>query len=122
MTHGTDNPIRPGYEFKPNPEFPHAPIDWSPEDAETLARTEGLTLTEDHWEVVRGLQELFARSEEPVLRARDLHDALDEHFHYKGGIKYLYELFPKGPVAQGCRLAGLQAPAGAQDLGFGSAV
>ena len=122
MTHGTDNPIRPGYESKPNPKFPYAPIDWSPEDAEALARKEGLTLTDDHWEVVRGLQELFARSEEPVLRARDLHDGLDEHFHYKGGIKYLYELFPKGPVAQGCRLAGLQPPAGAQDQGFGSAV
>jgi tRNA 2-thiouridine synthesizing protein E len=122
MTHGTDNTVRPGYEPKRDPKFPHAPIDWSPEDAEKLARTESLTLTEDHWEVVRGLQELFARSEEPVLRARDLHDALDEHFHYKGGIKYLYELFPKGPVAQGCRLAGLQAPTGAQDQGFGSAV
>ena len=122
MTHGTENTIRPGHEPKPYPKFPHAPIDWSPEDAEKLARTQGLTLTDDHWEVVRGLQELFARSEEPVLRARDLHDALDERFHYKGGIKYLYELFPRGPVAQGCRLAGLQPPAGAQDQGFGSAV
>ena len=122
MTHGTENTIRPGHEPKPYPKFPHAPIDWSPEDAEKLARTQGLTLTDDHWEVVRGLQELFARSEEPVLRARDLHDALDERFHYKGGIKYLYELFPMGPVAQGCRLAGLQPPAGAQDQGFGSAV
>ena len=122
MTTGTDNSARPGYEPKLNPKFPHAPTDWSPEDAEKLARTEGLTLTEDHWEVVRGLQELFARSGEPVPRARDLHDALDEHFHYKGGIKYLYELLPKGPVAQGCRFAGLQPPAGAQDLGFGSAV
>jgi len=122
MTDVTDKIIRPGYEPKPSRKFPHAPIDWSPEDAEKLARAEGLTLTEDHWEVVRGLQELFARSEEPALRARDLHDALDEHFHYKGGIKYLYELFPKGPVAQGCRVAGLQPPAGAQDQGFGSAV
>ena len=122
MNQGTENLIRPGYEFKPIPGFPHAPSDWSPEDAEKLARAEGLTLTEDHWEVVRGLQELYARNEEPVLRARDLHDALDERFHYKGGIKYLYELLPKGPVAQGCRLAGLQPPAGAQDQGFGSAV
>src|SRR5512140_1739019 len=110
MTHGTGNTIRPGHEPKLNPQFLHAPIDWAPEDAEYQARTDGLTLTEDHWEVVRGLQELFARSEEPVLRARDLHDALDEHFHHKGGIKYLYELFPMGPVAQGCRLAGLLPP------------
>jgi tRNA 2-thiouridine synthesizing protein E len=122
MKSATENFIRPGYEIKPSPGFPHAPADWSPEDAEKSARTEGLTLSEDHWEVVRGLQELYARSEEPVMRARDLHDALDEHFHHKGGIKYLYELFPKGPVSQGCRLAGLQPPAGAQDQGFGSAV
>jgi tRNA 2-thiouridine synthesizing protein E len=48
MTHGTDNTVRPGYEPKRDPKFPHAPIDWSPEDAEKLARTESLTLTEDH--------------------------------------------------------------------------
>jgi hypothetical protein len=29
-------------------------------------------------------------------------------------------LFSGGPVAQGCRLAGLNAPAGAVDRGFGS--
>ena len=102
--------------------FHHAPSDWSEDDARAQAEQEGLQMEDDHWEVVRGLQELYARNEEPVLRARDLHDALDERFHYKGGIKYLYELLPKGPVAQGCRLAGLQPPAGAQDQGFGSAV
>lgn len=62
MTHGTDNTMRPGHEPKPYRKFPHSPIDWSPENAEKAARTEGLTLTEDHWEVVRGLQELFARA------------------------------------------------------------
>jgi len=35
---------------------------------------------------------------------------------------YLYELFPEGTLAQGCRLAGLEPPAGAQDKGMGSAV
>jgi len=33
-----------------------------------------------------------------------------------------YQLFPKGPLAQGCLLAGVQPPAGTQDKGFGSAV
>ena len=122
MIQGADGYIRPGYETRPLPDFPHAPVDWSPQDAEELARREGLALTEDHWEVVRGLQELYARSGESVMRARDLHDALEEHFHFKGGIKFLYLLLPKGPVAQGCLLAGLQAPSGSQDQGFGSAV
>jgi tRNA 2-thiouridine synthesizing protein E len=51
---------------------------------------------------------------------RELHDALDERFHARGGIKFLYEQFPGGPIAQGCRFAGLQAPAGAADKSFGS--
>ncbi len=122
MIQGTDGSTRPGYETKPLTDFPHAPVDWSPDDAEKLARKEGLTLTEDHWQVVRALQSLYARSGESVMRARDLHDALEEHFHHKGGIKHLYLLLPKGPVAQGCLLAGLQAPSGSQDQGFGSAV
>ena len=56
------------------------------------------------------------------INMRELHDALDEKFHHKGGIKYLYNLFPGGPIAQGWRLGGLQHPAGALDKGFGSAV
>ncbi len=122
MNDANQNYIRPGYETQPIPDFPHAPSDWSRKKAEELAQTEGLTLTEEHWQVVRALQDLCARNEEPAMNTRELHDALDEHFHPEGGIKYLYELFPKGPLAQGCRLAGLQPPAGAQDKGFGSAV
>ncbi len=114
--------IRPGYEVEPIPGFPHAPSDWTRETAEKIAQTEDLTLTEEHWEVVRALQELCTYSEKPSLSVRDLHDALDEHFHSVGGIKHLYELFPKGPLAQGCLLAGVEPPAGAQNKGMGSAV
>jgi TusE/DsrC/DsvC family sulfur relay protein len=122
MNDATQNFIRPGYESRPDPNFPHAPGDWSREDAEELARREGLTLTEDYWRVVRALQELYARNEQPAMNARELHDALDEAFHPEGGIRYLYKLFPKGPLAQGCLIAGLQPPGGTQDQGFGSAV
>jgi len=101
-------------------QFPHAPGDWTREVALKTARDEGLDLLEDHWEAVRALQEYYARHQDGSLNLRELHDALDEHFHPQGGRKYLYELFPGGPVAQGCRIAGLKAPAGATDKGFGS--
>ena len=101
--------------------FPHAPEDWSPAIAEEIARAEGLDLSADHWEAVRGLQEYFARHEgAPGINMRELHDALDERFHARGGIKALYLLFPGGPIAQGCRIAGLKAPYLATDTNFGS--
>jgi tRNA 2-thiouridine synthesizing protein E len=102
--------------------FPHAPVDWTPDVARDAAREDGLTLANDHWEVVRALHEYYSRHQEIEINVRELHDALDEKFHAKGGIKYLYQILPRGPVAQGCRLAGLQAPAGAADRGFGSVV
>jgi tRNA 2-thiouridine synthesizing protein E len=122
MNHAAENYIRTGHEAKPIPNFPHAPSDWTLEIAEELTQAEGLTLTEEHWRVVRALQELFTRQEGSSLNARQLHDALDEDFHAQGGIKFLYRMFPKGPLAQGCLIAGVQPPGGTQDQGFGSAV
>ncbi|MCK7496212.1 MAG: TusE/DsrC/DsvC family sulfur relay protein [Comamonadaceae bacterium] len=84
-----------------------------------MAQQDNLKLGEEHWAVVRALQEYFARHDPKGINTRELHDALDEKFHAMGGIKQLYRILPGGPVAQGCRLAGLAAPAGASDKGFG---
>jgi len=98
--------------------FPYAPQGWSRSVAESVASGEGLSLTDDHWEVVKALQSYFSKHES--AKPRELHDALDEKFHARGGIKFLYELFPGGPIAQGCRVAGLEPPAGSADASFGS--
>lgn len=104
-----------------DPQFPHAPMDWSREEALAIARRENLAMTEAHWDVIRALQSYFASHEdESNINLRELHDALDEHFHLQGGLKYLYILFPGGPIAQGCRIAGLKAPFLASDRSFGS--
>jgi tRNA 2-thiouridine synthesizing protein E len=103
------------------PDFPHAPLGWTPDDAIRMARDEGLDLSGDHWEVVKALQEYFDKhSDQPAFAPRELHDALEDGFHAKGGLRYLYQIFPGGPVAQGCRIAGLKAPSIATDLSFGS--
>ena len=101
--------------------FPNAPHNWSQSDADLLAKQQGVDLTDEHWDAISGLQEYFAKHEFSSKR-RELTDALEEKFHNKGGLKYLYRLFPKGPVAQGCAIAGIQAPAGSTDLSFGSVV
>jgi tRNA 2-thiouridine synthesizing protein E len=106
---------------KLNPDFPHAPPDWTRDDAIAVAKQEGLELSAEHWETIRALQNYYAHHDDTaVINLRDLHDALDEHFHARGGLKYLYTLFPGGPIAQSCRLAGLKAPAIATDPSFGS--
>jgi tRNA 2-thiouridine synthesizing protein E len=103
---------------KSDPDFPHAPADWSREVAVTAAKADGIELEGVHWEVIQALQAYFDQHERPNVR--ELHDALEERFHGAGGLKFLYEKLPGGTVAQGCRFAGLNAPAGATDKSFGS--
>lgn len=104
-----------------DPEFPHAPDEWTQQYALDMAQKEGLKMTDEHWEAVRALQTYCAQHEDAAkINPRELHDALDEHFHQQGGLKHLYMLFPKGPIAQGCRLAGLKPPFMAIDMSFGS--
>jgi len=94
--------------------------DWEPEVANVMAAAEDVELGDDHWQSIRCLHEYFARHEDSEVNVRELKDALDETFHQQGGIRYLHRLFPGGPVAQGCRLAGLPVPPGAVDPSFGS--
>ena len=101
-------------------EFPFAPENWREGDAERMAREEGIELGPDHWRLLRSLQEYYSRHDGETINVRRLKDALEEAFHKDGGIRYLHGLFPGGPVAQGCRLAGLTAPPGAVDESFGS--
>ena len=100
--------------------FPHAPRTWRQADAAKLAEDEGLEISAAIWEAVRALQEYYHRHQDTRINPRELHDALGEKFYQQGGVRYLYLLLPGGPIAQGCRIAGLAAPAGAIDKGFGS--
>ena len=100
--------------------FPYRPEGWTVGVYRAQAVAEGLEFQDDHLVLIWSLQEFFRRNEERGINILRLHDALDEKFHYKGGLKYLYRICPGGPVAQGCRLAGLKVPAGAMDLSYGS--
>jgi len=50
---------------------------------------------------------------------REVMHRLERDFVDEGGSRYLYELFPKGPVSQGSRLAGVPAPLCSSDPSFG---
>ena len=98
--------------------FPNSPHGWTIESAEAAAKENDITMSDDHWQLIAALQEYYAKVEYPKLR--QIKDALEEKFHSLGGIKYLHQLVPSGPVAMGCKLAGLEVPAGAVDKSFGS--
>lgn len=102
-------------------QFPYAPKDWSETTAIHCAKQESLDLTDDHWEVIRSLQEYFSKNQYDI-NLRELNDALEEKFNTKGGLKYLYTLFPRGPITQGCILSGLELPPDVIDKGFSSAM
>ncbi len=82
--------------------------DWSEEFARARARAEGLTLTSEHWEVIRFLRSYYERHQVQTP-ARDI----IKHFRKawgrgKGSNRYLHDIFPRGgPQKQGNRLAGL---------------
>lgn len=92
---------------------------WSPRVANQLAAADGLVLEEKHWEVIFCLRERY-RDQGPDWAAHPVSRALDRDFAALGGRRYLYDLFPKGPLAQGCRIAGLPLPHGTLNASFGS--
>ncbi|MCB1519942.1 MAG: TusE/DsrC/DsvC family sulfur relay protein [Hyphomicrobiaceae bacterium] len=91
----------------------------SSSDVEARAVAEGIELTKNHWKVIEMLRALYIeRGLAP--HARLIAALLADEFAEEGGSKYLYQLFPGGPVAQGSRLAGVPSPHDTQDRSFGS--
>lgn len=94
--------------------------DWNEDHARQAAQQEGVTLTPQHLEVLHFLRDYYVNHGWPD-NAHDMSQILDERFAAQGGKRYLHQLFNKGPLAQGSRLAGLPTPAYAVDKSFGTA-
>lgn len=94
--------------------------DWCRADSEGIARRENLSLTADHWAVIEFLRAFYLEHGKPDS-ARKIADALNDEFADRGGSRFLYRLFPEGPVSQGSRIAMLPLPAYSEDSSFGTA-
>jgi len=98
------------------------PVDfeeWTEDKARQLAAKEDITLTDAHWEVIYFLRN-HCKEHGTACKARHIIKALSERFEDRGGKRYLYGLFPHGPVYQASKLAGLPLPQSTLDLSFGS--
>jgi tRNA 2-thiouridine synthesizing protein E len=84
-----------------------------------MAEKEGITLSNEHLGVIECLRDYYLEFGE-AEKGRDIEDMLNEVFDGHGGRKYLWKLFPGGPVTQGMRIAGLPVPPHSGDKGFGT--
>jgi tRNA 2-thiouridine synthesizing protein E len=92
---------------------------WSPQTVKRLAEEEGIgELTEAHWRVIYTLRNLYRERGRPA-NVREVMQILERDFADEGGQRFLYELFPKGPVTQGSHLAGVLPPPNSSDPSFG---
>jgi tRNA 2-thiouridine synthesizing protein E len=92
---------------------------WTEKQAIEQARRDGLELTDDHLAIIRYLRDCYA-DHGGTINARMLAHTLELEFAGQGGHKFLYNLFPLGPIAQASRYAGLPMPPGTLDLSFGT--
>jgi len=92
---------------------------WNRNKSIDLANSEGINLTDEHWDVIVYLRKQYLKHGLPRY-ARTTARALNRRFAARGGKKYLYSLFAGGPVTQGSRLANLRTPANATDVSFGT--
>jgi tRNA 2-thiouridine synthesizing protein E len=93
---------------------------WSRDRARAIAEREGLTLGDDHYRVLEYLRELALDQGGLALPAHKILRILEQQFAVEGGGRWLYELFPGGPLRQGMRLAGLPEPDDVEEPSFGS--
>jgi len=87
--------------------FIQEPTTWNKEMAEDLGKREASTspMTEDHWKVVNYLRNYYLEYEiAPPIRMLTRQTGFD--------LKRIYQLFPKGPAAGACKIAGLPKPTG----------
>lgn len=93
---------------------------WSRAIAKQQAQSEGLgELSDTQWRIIYTLRGMY-RKHGPATNARQIIKRLETEFSGEGGRKFLYQIFPRGPVSQGSRLAGVPSPSYANDKSFGS--
>lgn len=84
--------------------------DWDEGLAAILAAGQGIALTDAHWEIVRFIREYHNRFRH-LPNARMFVKAVQKALgNEKGNSRYLYRLFPEGPLKQACLIAGLPKP------------
>ena len=92
---------------------------WSEEAATQRAAQLDIEMSDDHWDIVLYVRDYY-RGRGTEAHAREILEALEEEFSRDGGKRWLYRMFPGGPVLQSCIIADIPEPEGARDPSFGN--
>ena len=87
--------------------------DWSEDFAKELAARDSIELFNDHWELIYYFREYHDENMTSPTMHTLVHDfgGKDKAHHaQKAYEKHIYSLFPKDPVPEICKLAGLPLP------------
>ncbi len=83
--------------------------DWNKKVAKELAASDNIELTEDHWQLITVIQKIFdATGDTPPMRL--LIKLLRQEINSEVDSRYLYRLYPNGPVRYASKHAGLPKP------------
>lgn len=85
-------------------------LDWNIEIAEVLAENDDFDLTHYHWEIINLVREIYIQTNTtPPMRL--LIKAIKINLKDEiANSRYLYKLFPDGPVRLASKYAGLPKP------------
>ncbi len=77
------------------------------QEVEERAKKIGVNLTKEHWETINFVKKFYDYHEDEELKVADYSSALQGKYAKEGGLKYLYSLFPDGPINTVTQLAGI---------------
>ena len=82
--------------------------DWDKDVAEAIAAADGLTLTQDHWDVIEYLRDAFINHNGEQPNNRAILKAMQDKWEGRTvDNKTLFDLFPGNPSKQAGKIAGL---------------
>ena len=85
-------------------------LKWDHETAEQLAQNEGISLSEDHWQLINLIRQFYdefglSPAMRPLTKYIKIHLGAD-----KASSIYLMQLFPQSPAKYLAKIAGLPRP------------
>ena len=88
--------------------FLENPDDWDKDVAAAIAAAEGITLTQDHWDLIEYLRDAYFNHNGEQPNNRAILKAMQEKWSgRKVDNKTLFDLFPGNPSKQAGMIAGL---------------